>query len=273
MRFSEQDADQFFELMFSLQLYAGQQLGALSNNSTLEEYRDCPLESKLQVRDALYENKFLIDSFIQENPAHLSSGDLAIVAKWKQFISGEFYVERLLKKYAIFVGPEDRVYGVLGLHHAFQDMIHSSQLPVYLKTVLLPFKGKIVYDGLLQPYDVYFGHGISSELKEVYMAAKQNGRIIEALDPDLQPERLNRKTAPAKDWKPQIDALVAAAQQLRSGAGQPAIHSPVFSLVKASMELAQQAVDHPNDLDAIRKGLQKVERTASRVETTLYRSE
>ena len=271
MKLSDQDADLFFGLMFPLQLFANQQLGILPEVSTLEEYLACPMEQKLPVRDALYENNALIDSFIQQNPHQLSADNLAIIAKWKQFIAGEFYIERLLKRYAIFIGTGDKVYGISALHQAFQEVFHPSQLPVYVKTVLLPFKGKIIYDGLFQPYNVSFGRGISSGLKETYMAAKQNGRIIESLEPELQSVQADQRRV--KDWRPEIDALAAEAQKLRAGVGQPPIHSPAFRLVKASLELAQSAVHNPDDLDALWKDLKKVDRSLSQIETTLHRSE
>ena len=60
-------------------------------------------------------------------------------------------------------------------------MFPRSYLPVYIKTVLLPFKDKIIYDGLMQTYNIHFGGGIKRSLKETYMKAKQNGKIITSL--------------------------------------------------------------------------------------------
>jgi hypothetical protein len=275
MKISEQDADLFFQLMFPLQAYVNEQCRVLSHISTLEEYLSCSMEEKLLVRNALYENRALIDAFIQQNPYEFSDDNLAIIAKWKEFISGEFYIERLLKRYAIFIASDDKVYGVFALHQPFQEIFHPGRLPVYVKTVLLPFKGKIIFDGLLQPYNVYFGRGISSGLKETYMSAKEHGRIIENLEPELQPVQIGqgRRAPKEKDWGPEIDALVAEARKLRSGGGHPPIQSPAFSLIKASLELAQSAVHHPHDLDALWKSLRKVSRMVSQVETTLHRSE
>ncbi len=273
MNMSEEDADLFFHLVFPLQFFVNQQLHILSDISTLDEYLGCSMEHKLLVRDCLYENSALIDAFIQQNPQQLSDDNLTIIAKWKQFIAGEFYMERLLKRYAVFIASDDEVYGVSALHQPFQEIVHPSRLPVFVKTVLLPFKGKIVYDGVLQPYNVHFGRGISSGLKETYMAAKEHGRIVESLEPDLHPVKADQRTTVLKDWRPEVDALVAEAQKLRSSAGQPPIQSPAFSLVKASLDLAQNAVHNPEDLDSLWESLRKVDRTLSRVETTLHRGE
>jgi hypothetical protein len=274
MKISDQDADLFFELMFPLQVFVNQQLDILPDISTLEEYLDCSMEQKLLVRGALYENSALIDTFIQQNSHGFSEDNLAIIAKWKQFIAGQFYIERLLKRYAIFISSDDKVYGVVALHQPFQEIVDPSRLPVFVETVLLPFKGKIVYDGVLQqPYNIYFGRGISSSLKETYMAAKEHRKIIESLEPGLYPVKGDQRSTVLKDWRPEIDALVAEAQKLRSSAGQPPIQRPAFGLVRASLELAQSAIQDPEDLDALWKSLRKVGRAVSQVETTLHRSE
>ena len=112
MKLSDQDSDLFFELMFPLQVFVNQRLGIIPDINTLEEYLPCTIEQKLPVRDALYADSSLIDEFIQENPYQFSSDHLAIIAKWKQLVAGEFFIERLLKKYAIFIGSDEKVYGV-----------------------------------------------------------------------------------------------------------------------------------------------------------------
>ena len=38
---------------------------------------------------------------------------------------------------------------------------------------LLPFKGQIIYDGLLSPYNIFFGSGIKSSLHEEYIKKQQ----------------------------------------------------------------------------------------------------
>jgi len=42
---------------------------------------------------------------------------------------------------------------------------------------------------------------------------------------------------------PEVEKLLEAAKKLRGGNGQPSINSAVFSLVKASLNLANKALD------------------------------
>jgi len=270
MRLSRQDADLFFELMWPLQLFVNRQLRIFPEVSTVDAYLNCSREEKKQVRDAMYEHIELMDAFLRQNPHQFSDDKLKIVSGWKQFVAGDFFIERLLKKHAIFIGSGEEVYGVLGLYDAFQEMFHPSRLPLRVEAVLLPFKGKIIYDGVLQGYNISFGRGISDDLKEVYMAAKQNGRIIERLDAPAEPVRAH---IPLKDWGPELDELAAKTNKLRGGSGQPPIYSPAFRLIKASLALAQSAVEEPDNTDNLWECLKKVTRALGSVETTLHRSE
>ncbi|WP_339138202.1 MAG: hypothetical protein WGN25_08220 [Candidatus Electrothrix sp. GW3-4] len=207
-----------------------------------------------------------------KNPENFSKDELNIVAGWKEFIRGDFFIERFLKKHTIFILGE-QVYGVHGLYDSFDEMIHRSHLPLFVNTVLLPFKGKIIYDGLLHGRNIYFGGGVKRDLKEVYMRAKQNNRIIVSLASDAQTTDKKKTAIPSKDWKPELDELATKVKKLRSGVTQPPLHSPAFSLVKASVELAQLAVEKRPDLDALYKALRKVDRAMGKVETVLDRTE
>jgi hypothetical protein len=52
-------------------------------------------------------------------------------------------------------------------------------------TVLLPFRGKIIYDGLVSGYNITFGGGIKRTLNEEYKQAKEAFGIITSLGDDM----------------------------------------------------------------------------------------
>ncbi len=229
------------------------------------------MEEKFKVREALYENIKLVDSFVAENPQNFSEEKLLIVSKWKKFIKGDFYIERFLKRQAIFISKTDQVYGVHGLYQGFDEMIHVSHLPLLVKTVLLPFAGKIVYDGCSQIYNIHFGSGIRGNLKEIYMIAKQNNRIIESLDAVSQSKE--SKVQVLKDWEPEIKELYGKAKLLKGGTHYPLHYGSAFGLVKTSLEFALEVVSHPTDLDAMYKALKKVERELKKAYKVLERED
>jgi hypothetical protein len=270
MYLSEQDAELYFDLMWALQFHINQTLNLVPGIQTLEQYIDLPVESKLKVRTALYADKTLIAQFVQANPRRFTAEQLAIVTNWQHFVANEFYIERILKKYTIFIGKDDKVYGVWGLHNDFDEMFHPSQLPMFVRATLLPFQGKIIYDGLLQGYNIMFGGGISGNLKEIYLSAKQRGEIIESLLPDVP--AIAPATKALKDLSPELEELLNRASKLRGGSGQPAIYSPIFSLIKASLELGHAATLNADDDEQLTRLLTKVEQAARKVERSLWRS-
>jgi hypothetical protein len=267
MQLSHDDASLFFKLMPALQTFANQRLKIIEGMESVEQYQKISNVQRVKLRNALYKKPELIDEFVGKNPFGFSSDELAVVGSWKNFISGEFFIERVTKKYVIFIG-ENKVYGVLALTQPFEVVLGGQPLPVYVKTVLLPFKGKIVYDGLIEGHNIIFGGGMASSFKNTYRAAKQQGKIIESLDPGWKPSK--PKVHAEKDWKPILDELLEKSTKLRGSGNSPAIYGPAFSLVKASLEFARTAVEFPNDLDKLDKALDKVMRTSNKAEKTMY---
>jgi hypothetical protein len=271
MRLFKQEADLFFELMWALQFFVNQKLNILPAVTTLEKYIAGPLEEKSKVRKALYENKQLIDLFVQENPHNFPQDRLLIVSKWRNFVQGEFYIERFLKKHAIFISKENQVYAVCGLYQDLDEMIDPYDLPLYVQAVLLPFAGKIIYDGLFQTYNISFGGGIRGNLKESYMIAKQNNRVIETFEPQLALKPA--KAHVLKDWGPEINDLYEKAKHLKAGPNYPLTYGAAFGLVRAGLEFAQTVVSDPKDLDALYKSLKKAQRELNKAYKILNREE
>nr|WP_320015205.1 hypothetical protein [uncultured Desulfobacter sp.] len=274
MKVSDKDAKLFFDLMWGLQYFVNQKNEILPNIKSLEEYIECSTEVKMEVRTALYSNIGIIDSYVAQNPQKLSVDKLEIISAWKNFVQGDFYIERYLKRCAMFI-ENDTVYGVLGLHQNFDEIIPRYRLPMSVTAVLLPFKGKIIYDGLFEVRNIFFGGGIKRNLKESYMKAKQNKRIIESFDIATKnsfKKGANEKNA-SKDWRSELNELAKASEKLRGKTTDPAIFSPAFSLLKASIEFAQIAVSDGNDQEELYKALNKVRRAYNKSNTVISRQE
>ena len=271
MQLSPEDTTLFFKLMPALQVFANRQLQALKKLDTVEQYQTISNEQRVKLRNAVYKSPEVIDTFVQENSFGFSTEELEIVSGWKNFIAGNFYIERILKKYAIFIGENNKVYGVLALTEPFRHVLGGMPLPFYLKTVLLSFKSKIIYDGLIEGYNIYFGGGVSTSMSNLYQAAKLQGKIIESLDPNWQPPE--PKVVIRKNWKPLLDELSEKASKLRAGGGDGVVMSPAFSLIRASLEFAQAAVEKPNNLDALDKPMQKLQHAFEKLQDVVYFSD
>jgi hypothetical protein len=188
------------------------------------------------------------------------------MSQWKKVVQGKFHIERYLKKHAIFIAEDNTVYAVSGLYEGFDEMIHKSYLPLLCETSLLPFKGKMVYDGLIRSYSIHFGSGIKSSLKDTYMRAKQNGKIIESFEAKL---KNIKKEIPFKHYQKEMDALKKISKTLRGGANQPALNTPTFSLLKATIELSEKSLEKQTDYEEVYKAIRKLDRARNKLVKTL----
>src|SRR5437867_2370603 len=142
MLLDPQELDLFFRLHRTLMFFVNQRLQAIPDKpATPEAFSSLPPATRLKVRDAFIAHPDLIESFVEENPAHLPNEELAVVRSWRHFLAGKFYICRELKKYTVFLSAEEPViaYGVLALSQRFEELV-GPYLPVLVQTVLLPFE-------------------------------------------------------------------------------------------------------------------------------------
>jgi hypothetical protein len=183
------DLELFFRLHRTLMFFVNQRLEVLPDNlASPEAFATLAPQLRLEVRDALRGHIDLIRSFVEENPPHLPDDELAIVRGWQHLVAGKFYVFRELKQYTVFLstGEPPVAYGVLALSQPFEELV-GPYLPVLTETVLLPFKDKVVYDGLLNTYRISFGPGIRRSLNESYQEARARQGILTSLPPSARP--------------------------------------------------------------------------------------
>jgi len=180
----------FYDLYVALLSFANGKLGISTEQfSDVRQYVSTPIEARLAVRDALFTHRELIDQFVAENPAQLSADKLEIAAGWKHALAGKFYLLRYLAKYAVFLtsgASPNRAYGVLGLADPLAEVL-GPNVPRLVHTVLLPFRDKIIYDGLVSTYNISFGGGVKRSLNEAYKQAKEAFGIITSLGDPTAP--------------------------------------------------------------------------------------
>lgn len=182
MKLSQEDVELFYKLYHSLQFYVNQKLKVADDIKSPEELFKCTIEQIKKLREGLYENPKVIDSFIAENPMNFTPDELKVIGSWKDSVKDELLVWRYLKNYTIFldINEPPKAYGVVALNSSFEEMI-GSDLPVMVDAVLLPFKNRIVYDGILPYYQVHFGGGMRRNFNDSYQEAKFRYGIITSL--------------------------------------------------------------------------------------------
>lgn len=176
MTLDPRDAELFYKLWLSLLDYVNREYKVDSQIPEMRGATEIDLQNAKKIADYLWEHTSVIDKYLEESS--LSDEYKRIVSGWKKCISGIFILERHLKKGSVFISTEDeKVYMVNGIITSWEEMFYYAPLPVMLKATLIPFRDKIISDGLVIPYKVCFGKGYSSEFKEIYLAAKKNKTI------------------------------------------------------------------------------------------------
>jgi hypothetical protein len=181
MKLSSEEANLFYKLLFHLQYYVFINSNEANQKISIKEYITFSISDKMKYRDELWSNNKWIDNYVNENPDNLFKEELEIIESWEKRVNERFIVERILKKYAVFISDKSEVYGVIGITEDIEDIITPNEIPAFLETVLLPFKNKIIYDGLLSRYSMSFGKGIREMFKETYNKAKIKNQIITSM--------------------------------------------------------------------------------------------
>jgi hypothetical protein len=203
-----QETERFYRIWFAMLSYANRHL------KLVRDLPESPYNGSIDVHDAykvataVWADDALRHSFIEENPAKLPPEDLALAGSWDRRVAGDFYIFRFLKKHTVLIDQSEqaRVYGVLGLVSPLEDVVPQPP-PVLTRMTLLPFEGRITYDGLLAPYNVYFGSGIRSNLNDIYRAATERGAIITSLELPAAASPQQSRDQIAKDNKKLVTAF------------------------------------------------------------------
>ncbi|HZS08280.1 MAG TPA: hypothetical protein VFD58_25830 [Blastocatellia bacterium] len=182
MTLSPEETERYYRIWWAALRHVNEQLHLVDDLPAAPEVGSLPPDKAATLRGALWADEALLESFLAENPAALTSDDLALAAGWRHRVAGRFFILRHLKKYSIFLDEGDpaRAYGVLGLVSPIAEVI-PPYLPMLVEAVLLPYEDRIIYDSLLAPYNIHFGKGYRESLNLAFRDAREREGIITSL--------------------------------------------------------------------------------------------
>jgi hypothetical protein len=138
------------------------------------------LNAGLNISNKIFSNITIIDKFVNTN--RIIGEDKELLLSWKGYIKSTFIVLKQLKKYCILYDEENnKWYGVNGITDSIEETIQIQELPCLIRTVLIPFKNKIIYNSFMENYNVILGNNIRRELTEKYKRIKIENKIIDKL--------------------------------------------------------------------------------------------
>jgi hypothetical protein len=269
MILSATEATDFFALLGALDTFANRRLGIVPGPDDPERMATADMSQRHAIRSKTWSTPALIDDFIRDNPFDLPEHQLADARGFRHAVRGRFFVERILKKHAIFVSTSEsssRVFAVEGLTERIDELLsRTSPLGVaaLLDAVILPYRGRLVWDGLSNVLPMRFGPGIRASFRTAYARAKDRGEVILAIgEPSRAPVLPRTK---ARDWKQAVGHIVAAAHAL--GKTDTALQTAAFALLKQSASLASAAI--AGDREALIDAAKKARRALDKVSRAL----
>jgi hypothetical protein len=133
------------------------------------------------LKNKLWDNVKIIDEYI-DSVWDMPVENIQILKGWKNKLSGKYIILKHLKKYTIFFDEKRNIlYGVIGITNSINDTIDDTMLPLIVDAVLLPFRNQIIYDSILQIYNISFGSNIRNDLREQYSKVKKEKGIVTAI--------------------------------------------------------------------------------------------
>ena len=179
----KEDIALFYKLYSRLLCFVNKQAKVLQSELlSPDDFATLPLEGRAKVREVLYNQKEYIDHFIKNQSAQeLNDDELAIISSWKHFEKGKFFIYKHFKKHSIFLpdSGNGKAFAVSGIFDPLEELFPHT--PVLVETVLLPFKDRIIYDGLIREYSIHFGSGIRNDIKDTYEKAKHTFGLVTQL--------------------------------------------------------------------------------------------
>ncbi|MEW5848449.1 MAG: hypothetical protein AB2A00_06520 [Myxococcota bacterium] len=273
MNLSPEEATSFLKLWAHLDAYTNQRLGLLPDvKSPRDLSHGVSVADRGRLRVAFWEDPSLLKDFIRTNPFGLSADEMEDVGRFRHAVRGRFFVERCLKDHAVLVaaGEQRAVYAVIGLTEPIDEFLARRTpmpLPILVEAALVPFRGRITWDGLVSFHSIHFGPGIRRDLKDEYLRAKDRGEIIGSLDAGPRP--MARRKRVVDDGRPALEKVVAAADAV--GRPDTSLQAAAFRLLKASAHLALLSVAEPDKAAALEEKARKAERALRAVHEALLR--
>ena len=94
----------------------------------------------------------------------------------KRAVSGEFIFLKKYKPGYVFYHIENQLYyQVRGLNSAIENLAEEYSV---VETLILPYRGNLICDGLIAKRGVYLGTNMARGLREGYWAARKSGGLV-----------------------------------------------------------------------------------------------
>jgi uncharacterized protein YchJ len=195
-KLSASDTEHFYRLWYGVLAYVNRKYSltpSVQRDLERNNYETIDASKIQSARDKVWEEPGLIAEFIENGGAKLSDDDRTILLDWQaNHIKNRFMLLKHIRDYSVFMlfddGKTSTLYGVIGLLNSLNRLFPRERLPIMVEAVLLPFKGRIVYDTLIASYQISFKSGAASGFERFYDEEFSENGITTAIGSDASSE-------------------------------------------------------------------------------------
>lgn len=164
---SKKDANLYYKIYFGLLDYTNKKYNIKPKTKIYKSRRLDP-RTILEVINRYWKEKDkLTDEFCDKNPYNFNEEEIKISKEFKKGIRGVFIIVEYDKEYTA-VTNKDKTYMIKGINTNIDRIIPYEELPYPVITTILPFKGDLIYDSILIPFDVEIGIDMKKAIREEY---------------------------------------------------------------------------------------------------------
>ena len=167
---SKKDADLFYKLYFGLLQYTNEKYNIRPSYNVVKKKKINPSDLT-ELVDKFWKCKdTIIDEFCSDNPYSFSKDELDIIVGFKKGFRNNFIIVGFTKEYTILMYL-DKAYMIKGITSNIDETFSYTNIPSFVETSIMPFKGHLIYDGLLYGYPIDFGPNFSYVVNKEYSKA------------------------------------------------------------------------------------------------------
>lgn len=160
-------ADLFYKVYFSLLEYVNNKYQIDTSLKKIYKQDNLDAEKLVPINKYIWSNRHVIDDYLKDNPYHFSKDELDIIDGFKSGIYKEFLVIGFEREYTMLLDLEEhKIYMIKGIRTNLDNLIDPDDIPVMIKTTLLMFNNKIIFNGIFSLYQISFGNDLKEQVIE-----------------------------------------------------------------------------------------------------------
>lgn len=156
---NKKECDLFYKLYMALIEYTNNTYHINENIKKIYHAKNIDPQILINIIDYLWENKEeIISDFISKNPYQFNNTELKLINEFKRGIRKNLIITKYERNYTlIYDTKKDGIYRIKGLNCNIDEIMDPDELPMFIKTTLLPFKDNMVFDGIITHTPIKFG--------------------------------------------------------------------------------------------------------------------